>query len=115
MLVWKAKIRRYSTSGDYANKYYIDSQRSFNSDSPTWTNLTRSEPKDKHIHVLIPFPTSWQVLGMSPENTIVNLTGYGDELMKGTLVSISNTSMTVEISDDATANDGTLLIELFII
>lgn len=115
LLVWKAKIRRYSTSGDYANKYYIDSQRSFNSDSPTWTNLTRSEPKDKHIHVLIPFPTSWQVLGMSPENTIVNLTGYGDELMKGTLVSISNTSMTVEISDDATANDGTLLIELFII
>lgn len=114
MLVWKAKIRRYSTSGDYANKYYIDSQKSFNSDSLSWTNLTRTETKN-HIHVYIPFPTSWQVLAMTPENTIVNLTGYGDECMKGTLVNITNTGMTVEISDDETANDGTLLIELFII
>ena len=115
LLVWKAKIRRYSTSGDYANKYYIDSQKSFNSDSPSWTNLTRTEPAKSHIHVYIPFPASWQVLAMTPENTIVNLTGYGDEFMKGTLVNITNTGMTVEISDDATANDGTLLIELFII
>ncbi len=113
LLVWKAKIRRYTTSGDNANKYIADSQKSFNSDYPS--SMTRTEPSKHHIHVYITFPTSWQVLAMTSANTIVNLTGYGDECMKGTLVNITNTGMIVEISDDETANDGTLLIELFII
>lgn len=114
MLVWKAKIRRYTTSGTNADKYYINNQISFNSDTITWTNVTRTE-QSKHIHINIPFPTSWQSLNMTDTNTIVNLTGYGDEMMKGTLVSINSSRMVVEISDDETANDGTLIIELFII
>ena len=115
MLVWKAKIRRYSTSGDNSDKYYIDFQKSFNSDTISWTNVIRSTPSSNHIHVYIPFPTSWQALEMSDNNTIVNLNGYGDMLIKGTLVNISSAGMTVELSDDSTANDGTLLIELFIL
>ena len=112
MLVWKAKIRRNTTGG---NDYYIDFQKSFNTDTISSSSISRIEPSSNHIHMVIPFPTSWQPLNMSDGNAIVNLNGYGDAMIKGTLVSISHTGMTVELSDGASAADGTLLIELFII
>ena len=114
MLVWKAKIRRYNTSGSYSDKYLIENQKSFNSDTISWANTLRTEVNG-HIHINIPFPASWAVMGITDANTIVNLTGYGDDKMKGTLVSINSTSMTVELSDDDSPNDGTLIIELFIL
>jgi hypothetical protein len=115
LLVWKGKITCNSSS----STYYASNHLSFNGLSITSvtrkTNSDDSNISKNHIHLVCAFPDSWSTLNLSVSNTIVNLTGYGDTMMKGTLVSMSNTSMTIEISDDASANDGDLLIEIYTI
>lgn len=48
-------------------------------------------------------PSSW---GLQPGKYLVLATGYGSGIMKATLLSTSATSFTVEVSDDASKNDG---------
>lgn len=115
MLVWKARLHRYAASGDYSDRYFIDNQKSFNTDTVSWTNVIRSASNDGHIHIDIPFPASWHVLNMDDSNTIINLNGYRDDLIKGSVVYIDNKKMTVELSKNAIASDGAFIIELFII
>lgn len=110
LLVWKANLYNYASNGE--TKYGVKDQVGFNSYYPTVSRVVPSDNKS-HIHIVITFPANWSVLSLYSSNTIVHLTGYGDNLMKGTLVSITSTQMIVEISDDATANDGSLNIELY--
>jgi hypothetical protein len=114
LLVWKGLLSCSSTSS-----YTAVSHLSFNGcDFKSVTRKTNSDNSTiakNHIHVVMTFDSSWAALDLSLSNTIVNIVGYGDSLMKGTLVSISSTSMTIEISDDSSANDGDLLIEIYII
>jgi hypothetical protein len=117
LLVWKGTITCSSSSS--STSYYTNKHLSFN--GATITSVTRKTNSDdsniskNHIHLVCAFPDSWNTLDLSVSNAIVNLTGYGDTMMKGTLVSISNTSMTIEISDDSSANDGDLMIEIYTI
>lgn len=108
LFIWRARVYHWKTD----DTYHMAEQKSFNRDVPT---VTRNKISSKHTHVSIKFPTSWKSLNLSDSNTMVNLRGYGDDLMKCTLVSMSNTEIVVEISDDETANDGQFIIEIFTI
>jgi hypothetical protein len=116
LLVWKGVV----TYNSYASTPYTASTHvSFDgSDFKSVTRKTNSDDSTitkNHIHIVMVFPDAWASMNLTIANTIVNVVGYGDSLMKVTLVSIQNNSMTIEISDDASANDGSLSIELYTI
>lgn len=116
LLVWKGKLSYSSTaSTPYTASAHVSYDGSNFKSVTRKTNSEDSTIASKHIHVVMAFPDAWTAMNLSLSNTIVNITGYGDSLMKGTLVAISSTSMTVEVSDDASANDGELLIEIYTI
>lgn len=52
------------------------------------------------------FPSSWKLISGS---YIVMMTGYGGGVMKATLLETSTSYFTVEVSDDASVNDGSFM------
>lgn len=64
----------------------------------------------------IQFPSAWSSLNLSESNCFVTLTGYvsGDKkiLIKGSVVSITTSRIGFVLSDDASANDGTVFIKV---
>jgi len=64
----------------------------------------------------IRFPSAWSSLNLSESNCFVTLTGYvsGDRkiLIKGSVVSITTSRIGFVLSDDDSANDGTVLIKV---
>lgn len=110
MLLWKATLY-YNTN----NTYGIRNQKSFDGSIIPDNNVSRTAPSEGHIHVNVTFPDAWSVLKISTANTIVNAICIGNDLLKPTLVSLYGTGMTLELSDDNSANDGEVIIELFII
>lgn len=64
------------------------------------------------------FPISWQGMNLSDSNSFVTLTGYQSKegnvnvQIKGTLVHFTSTYIDVILSDDDSANDGTVFIKV---
>lgn len=55
------------------------------------------------------FPYSW---GLTAENYIVMMTGYGGGLMKASLLEQGTSYFVVEVSDDASCNDGSFMFQI---
>lgn len=55
------------------------------------------------------FPSSW---GLTAGNYIVMMTGYGGGLMKASLLEQGTSSFAVEVSDDASRNDGSFMFQI---
>lgn len=55
------------------------------------------------------FPYTW---GLTVENYIVMMTGYGGGLMKPTLLEQGTSSFVVDVSDDASRNDGSFMFQI---
>ncbi len=67
--------------------------------------------RDDTGKVTVKFPSGWLKLGLFEENTFVTITGY-QEKMKGTLDGITNEKMSFSISDDASLNDGKVIVKI---
>ncbi len=111
LLVYRANI--YYTSS--SNTYGSSKSTSFDGNYPTISKVG-----DNAGLVRIKFPDAWSALSLSENNTIVHIEGWSRASkstfrMKGSIRSISNTEIKVEISDDASANDGDFTIEIYVI
>lgn len=54
-------------------------------------------------------PSTW---GLTASNYIVMMTGYGEGLMKASLLTRSSTYFDVEVSDDTSRNDGSFIFQI---
>lgn len=54
-------------------------------------------------------PSTW---GLTASNYIVMMTGYGEGLMKASLLTRSSTYFDVEVSDDSSRNDGSFIFQI---
>ena len=54
-------------------------------------------------------PSTW---GLTASNYIVMMTGYGEGLMKASLLTRSSTYFDVEVSDDESRNDGSFIFQI---
>ena len=54
-------------------------------------------------------PSAW---GLTASNYIVMITGYGEGLMKASLLTRSSTYFDVGVSDDASSNDGSFIFQI---
>jgi ribosomal protein L17 len=113
-LVFYGRAYYYSPSSGSATYNWAQSQ-SFDGSIPTLSRVNKGQIK-------LTFPTSWTTkLGtLSLTNLMFNILGYGqdtdsDNPLKANLYAFSSTSMTVTISDDASENDGSFLINIWAI
>lgn len=108
LFVWKARVYySYNSSNKTHNYYTVDSK--------SWNGLTPTVTRSDVGKVKLTFPASWSVLGINSANLIVNATGYGSGVMKPTVTEITSTYISIDISDDASRNDGDFLINLQLI
>lgn len=76
----------------------------------TFDNSTLSVERLGTGSYKISIPTSW---GLKVGSYQVMLTGYGGSLLKANLANPTNSSFEVQISDDASANDGDFQFQIF--
>jgi hypothetical protein len=101
------------TYNSSTTKYVASNEYSFNGDVPTPVRVAMGQ-------IRLNFPTSWQTkLSPTLSNTIVNVTGYGQDAggstnpVKANLYDFTSTYLIVTISDDASENDGAFIINIW--
>lgn len=109
LLVFKGKATYNDTGKSYTWSYTT----SYNGSIPT---LSRSGEGS----IRLTFPASWANLSLSLSNMIVNVVGYGKIFnganpIKAQIKEITSTYIDVTISDDASENDGSFLIDISIV
>lgn len=96
--------------GVYASSAYtLTTHVSWNGKAPT---ISRNDTGD----VSITYPESWSTLNLGYANTIVHVEGNAgtNNTLKATVYSVSSTAVRILLADDASANDGEFLIDLWL-
>ena len=75
----------------------------------TFDDSTLSARRIGEGQYVMSFPSNWK---LEVGGYLVMLTGYGGGLMKATLLSQTTSSFTVEVSDDASRNDGSFQFQI---
>lgn len=78
---------------------------SYKSFDDTTLSVSRLDVGKYRVYV----PTAW---GLMTDSYIVMMTGYGGGLMKASLLTRSTTYFDVEVSDDASRNDGSFMFQI---
>lgn len=78
---------------------------SYKSFDDTTLSVSRLDVGKYRVYV----PTAW---GLMTDSYIVMMTGYGGGLMKASLLTRSTTYFDVEVSDDASCNDGSFMFQI---
>ena len=78
---------------------------SYKSFDDTTLSVSRLDEGKYRVYV----PTAW---GLMTDSYIVMMTGYGGGLMKASLLTRSTTYFDVEVSDDASRNDGSFMFQI---
>jgi hypothetical protein len=112
-LIFSGRAYYYKNSSN-VETYTWSTTKSFDGSTPTLSRLNMGQIK-------LTFPTSWSAkLGtLSLSNLIINVLGYGqdagtsDNPLKANLYDFTSSYMTVTISDDASENDGSFLVNIW--
>lgn len=110
LLVFSGRAYNYTNSNTI---YYAwATSKSFNSNLPTLTRLGEGQIK-------VVFPEAWVNAGITFSNCIINVVGYGtvngssDNPVKAQIFDSGNNYVTISISDDASENDGSFMIQIY--
>lgn len=112
LLVFSGRAYNYTTNNTVT--YVWSTSKSFNNYTPTLTRLGEGQIK-------VIFPESWVSAGITFSNCIINVVGYGtvngssDNPVKAQIFDSGNNYVTVSISDDASENDGSFMIQIYAI
>lgn len=112
LLVFSGRAYNY-TSGNTV-VYGWATYKSYNNYLPTLSRVTEGQIK-------VTFPDSWVSAGIKFSTCIVNVTGYGtingsgDNPVKAQIYDSGENYVTVSISDDASENDGSFMIQIYAI